>query len=105
MYASKRAGGKRVATAEDFGDSAASHRQLVAAFVEGFLQREHYGPELAEELVQRPHKLAAGGAGGGGDEVLSDAVLMLARAAEGREIHASGHGELAAKIAEGIARG
>ncbi len=104
MYASKHAGGDKVATVEDFGDAATSHRQLVSAFIEGFLQREHYGPELADELVQRLHKLSAAVEGDAAPEALCEAVLTLARAAESREMHATGHGDIASRTAETIGR-
>ena len=53
MYISKKAGGDRVSTAEDFEreDGGVLQRQLVSGYIEGFLQRERTGPEHLEELV------------------------------------------------------
>src|SRR5437016_2981264 len=53
MYVSKHAGGNRVSTAEEYveGETAAVQRQLISGYIEGFLQREHSGPEYLEELT------------------------------------------------------
>src|SRR5437868_10049115 len=53
MYVSKHAGGDRVSVAEDLGESeaAAVQRQLISGYIDGFLQREHTGPEHVEELL------------------------------------------------------
>ncbi len=104
MYVSKHAGGNRVSTAEEFGEgeAAAQQRQLVTAYVEGFLQREHVGPEAAEELVASLRKLAGSIQEGEASKPLMDAVRALTRAAETREVHAAGHGEMVAKFAESI---
>ena len=81
MYVSKHAGGNRVSTAEEFGEGeTAVQRQLISGYIEGFLQREHTGPEHLEELVATLRKLC-------GDEedniqVLRDSIEALSRAAE-----------------------
>ena len=105
MYVSKKAGGDRVSIAEEFGDdeSGAVQRQLISGYIEGFLQREHNGPEHLEELKGTLKKLC------GGDEacdleLLRESIESLAHAAEAREIHALGHGELAARYSEVMAR-
>jgi diguanylate cyclase (GGDEF)-like protein len=104
MYVAKHAGGNRVETAEEDleGESAAVQRQLVSGYIEGFLQREHNGPEHVEELVATLKKLA------GGEEcnvhVLRDAIETVNRAAESREVQGSGHSELVARYAEVIGR-
>ena len=104
MYVSKHGGGNRVATVEEFAELGSSHRQMVAAFIEGFLQREHVGPELCDELVQILRKLGASATGENAEEALGEAVLMLTRAGETREMHAAGHGDMVASIAEMIGR-
>ena len=106
MYVSKHAGGDRVSTAEEFGEdeTGAVQRQLVSGYIEGFLQREHTGPEHLEELKATLKKLS-GGEDEGSLELLRDSIESLAHAAESRELHASGHGELVARYAEVIARG
>jgi diguanylate cyclase (GGDEF)-like protein len=104
MYVAKHDGGNRVATVEDFADGGTSHRQLVSAFIEGFLHREHTGPELIDELVQILKKLAGSAKIEDADEALCEAVLLLSRAGEAREMHAAGHGEAVARSAETIGR-
>ena len=51
MYVAKHAGGNQVSTSDAFGEGTAVQRQLVSGYIEGFLQREHNGPEHLEELV------------------------------------------------------
>src|SRR5207253_10211831 len=84
MYVAKHDGGNRVATVEDFADGGTSHRQLVSAFIEGFLHREHTGPELIDELVQILKKLAGSAKVDDADEALCEAVFLLSRAGEAR---------------------
>jgi diguanylate cyclase (GGDEF)-like protein len=104
MYVSKHAGGNRVATAEEYaeGETAAVQRQLISGYIEGFLQREHSGPEHLEELVSTLKKLA------GGDEcntsLLREAIEAVNRAAESREVQASGHSDMVARYADLIGR-
>jgi len=104
MYVSKHAGGNRVSSAEEYDDSetAAMQRQLISGYIEGFLQREHSGPEYLEELVTTLRKLS------GGDEcntqVLREAIEAVSRAAESRESQAAGHGDMVARYAEIIGR-
>jgi diguanylate cyclase (GGDEF)-like protein len=100
MYVSKHAGGNRVSTAEEFPqeETAAVQKQLISGYIEGFLQREHTGPEYAEELIITLKKF--NGAGEECDpEILKEAIEALCRAAETREIHAASHGESVAKYA------
>jgi diguanylate cyclase (GGDEF)-like protein len=105
MYVSKHAGGDRVSTAEEFGDgeTSAVQRQLISGYIEGFLQREHTGPEHLEELTATLKKMC------GGDEdcnvqVLRESIEALNRAAESRELTSSSHGELVARYCEVVAR-
>ena len=67
MYVSKHAGGDRVSTAEEFedGESAAVQRQLISGYIEGFLQRQHTGPEHLEELLATLKKTDCGKPGRG----------------------------------------
>lgn len=105
MYVSKHAGGDRVSTAEEFaeGETAAVRRQLISGYIEGFLQREHTGPEHLEELISTLKKMSA-------DEedynlhVLREAIETLTRAAESRELNGSGHGEMVGRYCELMAR-
>jgi diguanylate cyclase (GGDEF)-like protein len=105
MYVSKHAGGDRVSTAEESGDNetAALQRQLISGYIEGFLQREHNGPEHLEELITTLRKLR-------GDEedrnvdILREAIEALNHAAESRELNSSGHGESVARYSELVGR-
>jgi diguanylate cyclase (GGDEF)-like protein len=104
MYVSKHAGGDRVSTAEDLseGETAAVRRQLISGYIEGFLQREHTGPEHLEELISTLKKMT-----GDGDRnalVLREAIETLTNAAEAREQNSAGHGEMTARYSEIIAR-
>jgi len=105
MYVSKKGGGNRVSTAEEFaeGETSLQQRQLISSYVEGFLQRERTGPESSDELVTTLRKLGSSVKDGSAAEVLMDAVRTLNRAAEARETVA-GHGEAVARYAEIIAR-
>ena len=106
MYVAKKTGGNHVATAEPFtnGEGPAVQQQMLSGYIEGFLQREHNGPEHLEELVTTLRKLC-----GGEDDTdwhaLKEAIEALARAAELRELNASGHGEQCAHYAGIIAKG
>jgi len=108
MYVSKRSGGNRVSAAEAFaeGEEFASQRQQISAYIEGFLQREHNGPEHLEELTSMLLKFC-GGAENKGDcnvPLLKESIEVLSRAAESREMRTAGHGDLVARYAEIIAR-
>ena len=105
MYVSKHRGGNLVFTAEDIveGENSAVSRQMISGYIEGFLQREHTGPEHLEELVQTLKKMASG-ENGYNVHVLRESIEALSRAAELRELHASGHGESVARYAEIIGR-
>jgi len=105
MYVSKRSGGNLVSTAQEFleGQDFARQRQQISAYIEGFLQREHTGPEHLEELTSTLYKLC------GGDEecnapLLKEAIESLSRAAESRELQTAGHGDLVARYTGLIAR-
>jgi HD-GYP domain-containing protein (c-di-GMP phosphodiesterase class II) len=105
MYVSKRSGGNSVSTAQEYveGQDFARQRQQISAYIEGFLQREHTGPEHLEELTSTLYKLC------GGDEdcnvpLLKEAIESLSRAAESRELQTAGHGDLVARYTEVIAR-
>ncbi|MGA7078369.1 MAG: diguanylate cyclase [Terriglobales bacterium] len=104
MYVSKHAGGNQVSTSNAFGEGPAVQRQLLSGYVEGFLQREHNGPEHLEELVTTLRKLC-----GRDDETdqqaMKEAIEALSRAAELRERYTPGHGEQCGHYAGIIARG
>jgi diguanylate cyclase (GGDEF)-like protein len=104
MYVSKREGGDRVSTAEEFvGESAALQRQHISGYIEGFLQREHAGLEHLEELVTTLKKLC-GDEEDGAVDVLRESIETLTHAAESRELNSSGHGEMVARYCEVVAR-
>ena len=104
MYVSKRSGGNLVSTAQEFvdGQDSARQRQQISAYIEGFLQRERTGPEQLEELTSTLHKLC------GGEEcnvqLFREAIESLSRAAESRESHTAGHGDLVARYSDVMAR-
>ena len=108
MYVSKHAGGDRVSMADEAGDSedGAGQRQLISGYIEGFLQREHTGPEHLDELLTTLRKLSAGGSEdeAGSVQVLREAIEALTRAAELREVNGAGHGEMVARYSELMAR-
>src|SRR5579862_7576104 len=83
MYVSKRSGGNRVSTAEEFagGEEFAAQRQQISAYIEGFLQREHNGPEHLEELTSMLMKLC-GGPDDSPDLPTSGLGILLARYAK-----------------------
>ncbi len=105
MYVSKHAGGNRVSTADEFegGEGAAMQRHLISGYIEGFLQREHTGPEHLEELISTLKKLSVSQ-----DDLnpaaLRDAIESLTHAAESRELNAPGHGEMVSRYCEMIGR-
>jgi diguanylate cyclase (GGDEF)-like protein len=105
MYVSKRSGGNRVSAAEEFaaGEEFAPQRQKISTYIEGFLQREHNGPEHLEELRTMLLKFC------GGEEdlnvpLLKESIEILSRAAESRELRTSGHGDLVARYTAILAR-
>jgi diguanylate cyclase (GGDEF)-like protein len=103
MYVAKHAGGNQVSTSNAIGEGSAVQRQLISGYIEGFLQREHNGPERLEELVATLRKLC------GGEDTneiaIKESIEALSRAAELREHNAAGHGEQCAHYAGIIARG
>ena len=105
MYVSKHAGGNRVSTAEEFvdGENFAAQRQQISGYIEGFLQREQASTEQLDELVATLKKLC------GGEEqcnvqVLKESIEQISRAAESREFHAAGHGDMVARCSELIGK-
>jgi len=104
MYISKRAGGDQVQIAKDLsgGENAAVRRQLISGYIEGFLQREHTGPEHVEELISTLKKMV--GDEPHTDQILLEAIETLTSAAESRELNSAGHGEMVARYSEIIAR-
>jgi diguanylate cyclase (GGDEF)-like protein len=107
MYISKRAGGNRVSTADQHaagGEGGLSHRQAVNRYVESFLRRDDAGPESVNQLVATLTKLANEAEEADREEIMMNALRALTRAAEAREVSASGHGESVARYAESIGR-
>ena len=108
MYVSKHHGGDRVSISDEFAadEIGALQRQQISAFIEGFLQREHNGPEHLDELLTTLKKLCIreDGEEDFNTQVLREAIEALARAAELRELNGTGHGELVSRYAQLIAR-
>ncbi|MGA2459722.1 MAG: HD domain-containing phosphohydrolase, partial [Terriglobales bacterium] len=104
MYVAKHAGGNQVSTSNAFGEGSAVQRQLVSGYVEGFLQREHNGPEHLEELATTLRKLCMR-EDDAGHKAMKEAVEALSHAAELRVPDAVGHGEQCGHYAGIIARG
>jgi diguanylate cyclase (GGDEF)-like protein len=103
MYAAKHSGGNRVSMADEFGDteSIAAQRQQLSTYIEGFLQQDRSLPKDLEDLVSTLHRLC------GEDcnvQVLKESIEALTRAGESREFQAGGHGEMAGRYTEMIAR-
>jgi diguanylate cyclase (GGDEF)-like protein len=105
MYSSKHAGGDRVSVADEFAedDSTSGQRQMISGYIEGFLHRQHTGPEHLDELTLTLKRLC------GGDEdcnvpLLREAIASLAHASESREMNGIGHGELVSQYSQLIAR-
>ena len=104
MYNSKRGGGNRVSTPQDFaGSEILASKNAVSQYVELFLQRENIGPESVEELVDTMQELAYAIPDGSGVDALLEAVNVLNRAAESRDVATAGHGAAVAHYAEMIA--
>src|SRR5580704_7211178 len=106
MYVSKHAGGDRVSTAEEFaeGETGSVQRQLISGYIEGFLQREHTGPEHLEELITTLKKFCGGEEEECNVAVLRESIESLTHAAESRELNSSGHGEMVARYCEIVGR-
>jgi diguanylate cyclase (GGDEF)-like protein len=102
MYVAKHAGGNQVSTSDAFSEG--SHRQLVSGYIEGFLQRDHNGPDHLAELVTTLRKLC-GHEPEADQKAIKEALEALARAGELREHNAAGHGEQCGHYAGVIARG
>jgi diguanylate cyclase (GGDEF)-like protein len=104
MYVSKHAGGDRVSAADQYAEdeSGVVQRQLISGYIEKFLQRDHAGPEHLEDLLVTLKKLGGGENGNG--NVLRESIESLTHAAELREENGSGHGEMAARYCEIMAR-
>jgi diguanylate cyclase (GGDEF)-like protein len=103
MYISKKDGGNRVSMAEEFIDSEhlLEKRELLTAYVDGFLRKESPGPEAADELVATLKKLGSAAAQSADRQGLMQALRTLTRAAETRE-YSAGHGDAVARYAEAI---
>jgi diguanylate cyclase (GGDEF)-like protein len=104
MYVSKHKGGDLVSTVEELseGETNAVRRQLISSYIEGFLQREHTGPEHVDELIATLKKMC--GEGERNTPALREAIEALTRASESREASTSGHGEMVGRYSEILAR-
>lgn len=105
MYVSKHAGGNCVSMSEQFGEgeNVAAQRQQISTYIEGFLQREQSRSEDLEELVGTLRRMC-GGAEDCNVQMLKESIEALTRAAESREFHAAGHGEMVGRYVELIGR-
>jgi HD-GYP domain-containing protein (c-di-GMP phosphodiesterase class II) len=80
-------------------------RQLISGYIEGFLHREHTGPEHLEELLTTLRKLVQESEDEENSvQILREAIEALSRAAESRELNGAGHGEMVARYSELMAR-
>ncbi len=106
MYSSKKAGGNMVSVAEEVNDDRVNipQRSLLKSYIEGFLCRDEDGPGNADDLVDTLRKMASAVKGENDAQALMEAVRMMNRAAEAREIHSAGHGKMVATYAQGVAR-
>jgi HD-GYP domain-containing protein (c-di-GMP phosphodiesterase class II) len=103
MYQSKRAGGNRVSVAEARREIAPDQqRQLIALHLEGLLRREHFAS--ADEILDALHKITRAVPADKLDVAMREAVCMIVRAVEAREMHATGHGETVASYAAPLGR-
>lgn len=102
MYHSKRTGGNRVATPEDFTqtEGVLPLRQVVNAQLESFLHRSSLHPEAIEELLATLNRLQGSAGDESGPDLILEGVRALNKAAELRESSAAGHGEVVAEYAE-----
>ena len=75
---------------------------MISGYIEGFLQREHTGPEHVEELITTLKKMC--GEEAHSTQILREAIETLTNAAESRELNSAGHGEMVARYSEIIAR-
>jgi diguanylate cyclase (GGDEF)-like protein len=105
MYVSKHAGGDQVSTVENIGgdENGAVQRQLISGYIEGFLQREHTGPEHLEELIGTLQKFC-GSEQECNQQLLRESIVALNHAAELRESSSAGHGEMVSHYSELMAR-
>src|SRR5579884_1999508 len=104
LYVSKRAGGNRVSIGEESAETetAAVKRQLISAYIEGFLHREHTGPEYVDELVVTLRKLC--GSDDSRVDLLREGLETISRAAEARVMEVTNHGETVSRYACAIGR-
>ena len=104
MYASKRAGGNRVSvpelSAEAGGQS--EQRKLISSYLAGLLRREHFAS--ADEIMQALGRIKAAVPPEEASAALRQAVRMITRAVETRELHSTGHGETVASYVAAMAR-
>lgn len=94
MYVSKHAGGNRVSTAEEVTEAETSsmHRQQISTYIEGFLHREHTGPEYTAELVATLRRMCTALGEPSGSDCIMEAIRSLNHAVEAREMSSSTHG-------------
>jgi diguanylate cyclase (GGDEF)-like protein len=103
MYQSKRAGANCVSVAETRKEVAPDQqKQLIALHLDGLLRREHFAS--ADEILDALHKIARSVPAEKLDVAMREAVRTIVRAVEGREMHATGHGEIVASYAAPLGR-
>lgn len=94
MYVSKHAGGNRVSTAKQIAEAETTsmQRRQLRAYIEGFLHREHSGPEHTAELVATLKRMCATLGEPTGGDCTMEAIRFLNHAVESREMFSSTHG-------------
>jgi diguanylate cyclase (GGDEF)-like protein len=104
MYMSKRAGANKVSSADPVQDAntpQGEQRKVLASYLEGLLRREHFASET--EIIGALQKIKAAVAPADVDDALRNAIRMITRAIETRELHATGHGEAVASYVAAMA--
>jgi diguanylate cyclase (GGDEF)-like protein len=104
MYISKRAGGNKVSTVEVAAEAVTEteHRAIVATHLEAVLKREQI--TSLDDILMAFERISATVGNENKGAALREAVRLVTRNSESREVHAANHGETVASYAEAIGR-
>jgi HD-GYP domain-containing protein (c-di-GMP phosphodiesterase class II) len=103
MYISKRAGGNKVSTVEvssEASTSAEQHRML-STLLEPLLRRDRV--PIESEVIAVLRRVGES-TSGNTSAAMAEAVRVLTRSLETRELHSAGHGESVASYAQAVGR-